>query len=91
MKLSTNTKHSLEVLGAYFRQGCHEISNMLFGPGTAAAPPELGMIATKTPSQIDEGLRHKPEPLVSFSDRLKATDLEPSRDDRRESREMDRD
>lgn len=92
MKFSSNTRRSFEVLAAFCRHGCHELGAMLFGPGTATAPPELGMIATKTPSQIAEGLRNEPEPMASsFADWLNRAGPEPSRGDKQLERDMERD
>lgn len=52
-----NMNRSKEVLGAYFRQGLRELGAALHGPGTAAQPPEYGMISTKLPGEILQDLR----------------------------------
>lgn len=60
MNFKENLRRSKEVLAAYLRQGAHELGAALFGPGTAAQHPEYGMIATKTPGEIAEGMRASP-------------------------------
>ncbi|QYO62487.1 hypothetical protein [Leptolyngbya sp. 7M] len=50
------------MLGAYFRQGLHELGSVFYGAGTAAQHPEYGMIGTKTPGQVADGLRGNAEP-----------------------------
>lgn len=57
MNFRQNLSRSAEVLNAYFRQGLHELGNAWYGPGTAAAHPEYGMIGTKPPGMVQEGLR----------------------------------
>ena len=57
MNMKENMSRSKEVLAAYLRQGAHELGQAFYGPGTAAQSPELGMIATKPPSMVVEGLR----------------------------------
>lgn len=48
---------SREVLGAYFRQGLHELGAALYGPGTVAQHAEYGLVGTRTPGQVADGLR----------------------------------
>lgn len=55
-------KRSMEVLGAYFRQGLHELGSVFYGAGTAAQHPEYGMLGTKTPGQVADGLRGTDKP-----------------------------
>ena len=52
-----NMLRSKEVLGAYFRQGAHELGAALFPPGTASTHPEYGMAFTRTPGEIADGMR----------------------------------
>ncbi|MAO24007.1 MAG: hypothetical protein CMJ35_15440 [Phycisphaerae bacterium] len=52
-----NLSRSKEVLDAYFRQGLHELGAALYPGGTAAQHPEYGMIGTRTPGQVADGLR----------------------------------
>lgn len=59
MNLKENWRRSKEVLGAYFRQGAHELGSVFYGPGTAAQTPEYGMAFTRTPGEIADGLRGK--------------------------------
>lgn len=47
----------MEVFEAYFRQGLKELGSVFYGHGTAAQPAEYGMIATKTPGEVADGLR----------------------------------
>ena len=54
-----NWSRTKEVLGAQFRQGLHELGAAFYGPGTVAQPPEYGMIGTKTPGEVADGLRGK--------------------------------
>lgn len=54
-----NWNRSKEVLGAYWRQGLRELGSITYVPGTAAQPPEYGMIGTKTPGEIADGMRGK--------------------------------
>jgi hypothetical protein len=61
MNLCENLSRSKEVLAGYFRQGLHELGAVFYGPGTAAQPPEYGMIGTKTPGQVADGLRGGPD------------------------------
>jgi hypothetical protein len=46
-----------EMLAAYWRQGQREIGRALYGPDTVAQPPEYGMIGTKTPGEVADGMR----------------------------------
>lgn len=59
MNLRENLRRSKEVLGAYWRQGLHELGSVFYGHGTAAQHPEYGMIATKPPGLVTEGLRRE--------------------------------
>lgn len=68
MDLQQNLSRSKEVLGAYLRQGAHEIGAALYGPGTIAQHPEYGMLGTKPPSMVVDGLKGEPG-------------MEPARDD----------
>lgn len=54
-------RRSAEVLGAYWRQGLHELGSVFYGPGTAAQHPEYGMIGTRPPGLVTEGLRPEKE------------------------------
>ena len=65
MDLRENLSRSKEVLGAYFRQGLHELGAAFYGPGTAAQHPEYGMVGTKPPSMVVEGLKGEVGPEVS--------------------------
>lgn len=56
MTFRENINSSVETLKAYFRQGLHELGNALYGQGTAAASPEYGMVGTKTPGEVAQGL-----------------------------------
>ena len=101
MNWRENMSRSKEVLGAYLRQGAHELAAMLYGPGTAAQHPELGMLATRTPSQIADGLRGGRDATVSRDDTApsildqhlqQAKDrTAPEREPEREDRQMERD
>lgn len=62
MNWKENMSRSKEVLGAYFRQGLHELGAALLGHGTAAQHPEYGMIGTKPPQLVTEGLRGDKSP-----------------------------
>ncbi len=62
MNLRQNWSRSMEVLGAYFRQGLKELGSALFDHGTAAQPAEYGMIATKLPSEIADSFRGAARP-----------------------------
>lgn len=57
MNLRENLSRSKEVLGASFRQGLHELGAALYPPGTVAQHPEYGMIGTRTPGEVADGLR----------------------------------
>jgi hypothetical protein len=57
MDFRENLGRSKEVLGAYFRQGLHELGAAFYGPGTVAQHPEYGMVGTKPPSLVVEGMR----------------------------------
>lgn len=96
MTWQENVKRSMETLGAAWRQGLRELGAALYGAGTAAQPPEYGMIGTKTPGEVAEGRRsvemnvHE-EPRRSLDDRLKETEAgrEPEAP-QKDQREMDR-
>lgn len=64
MDMQENNSRSLEILGSYFRQGLHELGSVCYGPGTQAQHPEYGMIGTKPPSMVVEGLRGEGEPAI---------------------------
>ena len=66
--LKDNWRRGKEVLGAYFRQGLHELGSVFYGPGTAAQHAEYGMIGTRTPGQVAEGLRGERDPESSRSE-----------------------
>lgn len=68
MNLRENMSRSKEVLGAYFRQGLHELGSALYGPGTAAQNPEYGMLGTKPPSMVVEGLKGEHDAVPSRND-----------------------
>lgn len=68
MNLRENLSRSREVLAAYWRQGMHELGSVFWGPGTAAQHPEFGMIATRPPALITEGLRPDKEYAASKDD-----------------------
>ncbi len=57
MNLKENMSRSKEVLGAYFRQGLHELGNVFYGSGTAAQHAEYGMLGTRTPGEVADGVR----------------------------------
>jgi hypothetical protein len=59
MNLRENLRRSKEVIGAYLRQGAHELGSVFYGPGTAAQHPEYGMAWTRTPGEIADGMRGK--------------------------------
>ncbi len=56
---------SKEVLAAYGRQGLHELGSAFYGAGTVAQHPEYGMLGTKTPGEVADGLRTQDPPSVS--------------------------
>lgn len=101
MNLRENLSRSKEVLGAYFRQGLHELGSIFYGPGTAAQTPEYGMLGTKPQSMVVDGLRGQSEPTVSRDDpapsaleshlqrakEREASEPEPERDERGIERE----
>ena len=62
MTLKENWSRTKEVIGAYFRHGMHELGAVFYGHGTAAQPAEYGMLATRTPGQVADGLRASDEP-----------------------------
>lgn len=68
MNFRENMSRSKEVLGAYFRQGLHELGSALYGPGTAAQHPEYGMLGTKPPSMVVEGLKGEHDAVPSRDD-----------------------
>ena len=72
MNPQENLSRSKEVLDAYFRQGLHELGAALYPGGTAAQHPEYGMIGTKPPSMVVEGLKGETDPAA------RRDDIEPS-------------
>lgn len=100
MDLRENLSRSKEVLGAYFRQGLHELGAAFYGPGTAAQHPEYGMLATKPPSMVVDGLRGNVDAAPSREDVAQPT-LEalvkeakersvPEKEPERDTRELER-
>lgn len=103
MNLRQSAVRSKEVLGAYFRQGLHELGAALYGPGTAAQHAEYGMLGTRTPGEVADGLRGSPSPQPAQEDRnpsvldsylhpsaardARAHEAEPERDDRHVERD----
>ena len=95
-----NQKQSLsrskEVLSAYFRQGLHELGAALYPPGTVAQHSEYGMLGTRTPGEVADGLRggegksaardgQTPSVLDQHIEQARertATEREPEREDR---------
>lgn len=57
MNFKENWSRTKEILGAYWRQGLHELGNAFYGSGTAAQHSEYGMIGTRTPGEVADGLR----------------------------------
>ncbi len=100
MNVRENMSRSKEVLGAYFRQGLHELGSALYGPGTAAQPPEYGMLGTKPPSMVVEGLKGEHDAVPARNDAApsqleahleQAKDrAEPPREPERDDRTVDR-
>ena len=84
MDFRENMSRSKEVLGAYFRQGLHELGSAFYGPGTAAQHPEYGMIGTKPPSMVVEGLKGEHDPQA------RRDDIEPSQLDQHMQRAQER-
>jgi hypothetical protein len=68
MNAKENLSRSLEVLGAYWRQGLHELGSVFYGPGTSAQHPEIGMLGTRPQSMIADGLRADGERTTSKDD-----------------------
>lgn len=101
MNLRENLSRSKEVLAGYFRQGLHELGSIFYGPGTAAQHPEYGMIGTRTPSEVSDGMRGTPNrsdgregPAPSTLDsylRDAKERSEQTREPEREAREVERD
>ncbi|MFO0858346.1 MAG: hypothetical protein U0640_13440 [Phycisphaerales bacterium] len=101
MNFRENMSRSKEVLGAYFRQGLHELGAVLYGPGTIAQHAEYGMAGTRTPGEVADGLRGSPgkeasrdAPSPSLLDQYieqgrerEAPQREPEREDRHIERE----
>ncbi|MEZ6212033.1 MAG: hypothetical protein R3B46_12405 [Phycisphaerales bacterium] len=67
MNPQENLSRSKEVLDAYFRQGLHELGAALYPGGTAAQHPEYGMIGTKPPSMVVEGLKGETDPAAAMT------------------------
>lgn len=84
MDFRENMSKSKEVLSAYWRQGLHELGSLTYGPGTAAQNPEYGLIGTKPPSMIVEGLKGEQDPLA------RRDDIEPSQLDAHMQRAQER-
>ncbi|MFO0831530.1 MAG: hypothetical protein U0637_06775 [Phycisphaerales bacterium] len=92
---------SKEVLSAYFRQGLHELGAALYGSGTAAQHAEYGMLGTKTPGEVADGLREAgkaatsrdaPSPSVLDQHVEQARERPaPEREPEREDRHVERD
>ncbi len=57
MDFRENMARTKETLLAEFRQGVRELGAALYGPGTAAQPPEYGMPHTKMAIEVAEGQR----------------------------------
>lgn len=100
MDLRENLSRSKEVLGAYVRQGLHELGAAFYGPGTVAQHPEYGMAGTKPPSMLVDGLRGNADPapqrdgaapsaLDAHLSEAKEQSV-PEREPDRESREIER-
>lgn len=68
MNFRENVSRSREVLSAYFRQGLHELGSVFYGPGTAAQHPEYGMLGTRPPGLVTDGLRPEKETAPSKDD-----------------------
>ncbi len=58
MKMSENNARSKEVLNAMGRQGLKELGAALYPAGTVAQHPEYGMIGTRTPGEVADGLHN---------------------------------
>lgn len=67
MDIQSNNSRSKEVLGAYWRQGLGELGAALYPASTVAQHPEYGMIGTKPPSMVVDGLRGDGEPVVDHN------------------------
>ncbi|MGE3424790.1 MAG: hypothetical protein AB7N24_22295 [Dehalococcoidia bacterium] len=52
-----NNARSMEVLGAYWRQGLRELGEALSHQGDSMVHGEYGTLATKPPSMVADGLR----------------------------------
>ena len=93
MNLRENWRRSKEVLGAYFRQGFHELGAIFYGPGTVVQPPEYGMAATKTPGEVADGIRGTRGPSASRDEpgllrqAMERANPEPQREDRQLERD----
>ena len=44
MNAKENLSRSKEVLGAYWRQGLHELGSVFYGPGSAAQHPQTAIV-----------------------------------------------
>lgn len=86
MNLRENLRRSREVLGAYLRQGFHELGAALYGQGTAAQHPEYGMLHTKLPSEIaaDQRPDKQLDAHLRAADERPPAELDRSRDLERE-------
>lgn len=68
MNMKENLSRSKEVLSAYLRQGLHELGSVFYGPGTAAQHPEYGMLGTRPPGLVTDGLRPNKENSMAKDD-----------------------
>lgn len=101
MNWKENMSRSKEVLGAYFRHGLHELGSVFYGHGTATQHAEYGMIGTRLPSQIAEGMsaevnsdaeKNTPAPSALESHVKHAKEQsEAAREPERDEREPERD
>ena len=57
MNFKQNMMRSKEVLAAYLRQGMRELGSVFYGSGTAAQHAEYGMLGTRTPGEVADGVR----------------------------------
>lgn len=94
MTFRENMRHSWETLKAHFRHGLHELGAALYGPGTVAQPPELGMIGTQTPGEVQDGRQSidvevRQESRQGLEERIRSA--EATREPQRDAREMERD
>jgi hypothetical protein len=88
MNWRENLARSKEALGAFWRQGLHELGAALYGPGTAAQPPEYGMPHTRTPGEVDRGRRADAHGLTQESASSLEANMNPA-EASRDGRERD--